>query len=429
MKILVVGSGGREHAILWALRRSSRRDLDLYCASGNAGIEKLARRVSIDASDISALAQFASAESIDLTFVGPEGPLAAGIVDEFEARGLAIAGPSMAAARLEGSKAFAKAFMDRHGIPTARFSIAASVSDGLEQLRSGRFGAADSGVVVKADGLAAGKGVVICKSKEETTTVASEMLSGKMLGEAGTRVVVEECLQGEELSFLVVSDGERVAPLVAAQDHKRVGDGDTGPNTGGMGAYSTKNIVDEQMRNWLVQHIARPVVAGMKAEGAEYKGVLYCGLMMTARGPMVLEFNSRFGDPETQPIVMRMESDLAEALEASIEGRVSDGDFRWSNDASVCVVMASGGYPGTYDVGKKITGLEEAGKVDGVKVFHAGTTKHDGGYFTAGGRVLGVTARAADLKTAVERAYDGVSRIKFEGAQHRKDIAARALKK
>jgi phosphoribosylamine--glycine ligase len=255
------------------------------------------------------------------------------------------------------------------------------------------------------------------------------MLSGKMLGEAGTRVVVEECLQGEELSFLVVSDGERVAPLVAAQDHKRVGDGDTGPNTGGMGAYSTKNIVDEQMRNWLVQHIARPVVAGMKAEGAEYQGVLYCGLMMTARGPMVLEFNCRFGDPETQPIVMRMESDLAEALEASIEGRVSDGDFRWSNDASVCVVMASGGYPGTYDVGKKITGLEEAGKVDGVKVFHAGTTKHDGGYFTAGGRVLGVTARAADLKTAVERAYDGVSRIKFEGAQYRKDIAARALKK
>src|SRR6266853_1581074 len=287
----------------------------------------------------------------------------------------------------------------------------------------------NGGIAVEADGLAAGKGVVICKSKEETTTVASEMLSGKMLGEAGTRVVVEECLQGEELSFLVVRDGERVAPLIAAQDHKRVGDGDTGTNTGGMGAYSTKNIVDEQLRNWLVQHIARPVVAGMKAEGAEYKGVLYCGLMMTARGPMVLEFNCRFGDPETQPIVMRMESDLAEALEASIEGRVSEGDFRWSNDASVCVVMASGGYPGTYDVGKKITGLEEAGKVDGVKVFHAGTTKHDGGYFTAGGRVLGVTARAADLKTAVERAYDGVSRIKFEGAQYRKDIAARALKK
>jgi phosphoribosylamine--glycine ligase len=360
----------------------------------------------------------------DLTVIGPELPLQLGVVDELTRRGFRVFGPTKAAARLESSKSFAKEFLQRHRIPTAHYAICNSVDDIHKALPHFH-----TPLVVKADGLAAGKGVVICKSKEETTTVASEMLSGKMLGEAGTRVVVEECLQGEELSFLVISDGERVAPLVAAQDHKRVGDGDTGPNTGGMGAYSTKNIVDEQMRNWLVQHIARPVVAGMKAEGAEYKGVLYCGLMMTARGPMVLEFNCRFGDPETQPIVMRMESDLAEALEASIEGRVSDGDFRWSNDASVCVVMASGGYPGTFDVGKKIIGLEEAGKIEGVKVFHAGTTKHDGGYFTAGGRVLGVTARAADLKTAVDRAYDGVSRIKFEGAQYRKDIAARALKK
>jgi phosphoribosylamine---glycine ligase len=241
--------------------------------------------------------------------------------------------------------------------------------------------------------------------------------------------VLEECLKGDELSFLVFSDGERVAPLVAAQDHKRVGDGDTGPNTGGMGAYSTADIVDERMRDWLVNHVARPVVAGMKAEGAEFKGVLYCGLMMTARGPMVLEFNCRFGDPETQPILMRMESDLIEALEASIEGRVSEGDFKWSRDASVCVVMSSGGYPGTFDVGKRIDGLEEGAAVEGVKVFHAGTSKRDGVYYTAGGRVLGVTARARDLDTAVGRVYEACGKISFDGAHYRKDIAARALRK
>jgi phosphoribosylamine--glycine ligase len=255
------------------------------------------------------------------------------------------------------------------------------------------------------------------------------MLSGRMLGEAGTRVVLEEFLQGDELSFLVVSDGERVAPLVAAQDHKRVGDGDTGPNTGGMGAYTTRTIVDDQMRDWLLTHIARPVVAGMKAEGAEYKGVLYCGLMMTARGPMVLEFNCRFGDPETQPILMRLESDLVEAMEASIDGRTSDGDFKWSNDAAVCVVIASGGYPGAYEAGKKITGLEKVAKLDSTKVFHAGTSKRDNDFYTAGGRVLGMTARAAELEAAVERVYEACAMIGFDGAHYRKDIAARALKK
>jgi phosphoribosylamine--glycine ligase len=241
--------------------------------------------------------------------------------------------------------------------------------------------------------------------------------------------VLEECLQGDELSFLVLSDGERVAPLVAAQDHKRVDDGDTGPNTGGMGAYSTAAIIDDKMRDWLVNHIARPVVEGMKAEGAEYKGLLYCGLMMTVRGPMVLEFNCRFGDPETQPILMRLESDLVEALEASIEGRVSDGDFKWSSDASVCVVMSSGGYPGTFDAGKKISGVGEAAKINGVRVFHAGTTKRDGAYYTSGGRVLGVSARAPELEIAVRRAYDACAKITFDGAHYRKDIAARALKK
>jgi len=345
-------------------------------------------------------------------------------VDEFTRRGWRIFGPTSAAAQLESSKSFAKEFMQRHRIPTAHYAIC----DSMEELRKA-LGHFSTPVVVKADGLAAGKGVVICATKEEAAEAAAEMFSGKLVGEAGARVVLEECLKGDELSFLVISDGERVAPLVAAQDHKRVGDGDTGPNTGGMGAYSTPAIMDNAMRDWLVQHVARPVVAGMKAEGAEYKGILYCGLMMTAKGPMVLEFNCRFGDPETQPILMRLESDLVEALEASIDGRVSDGDFKWSPDATVCVVMASGGYPGGYEVGKKITGIAEAEQVDGVKVFHAGTSKLDGDYYTAGGRVLGVTARAADLKTALERAYAAAGKINFEGAHYRRDIAARALKK
>ncbi len=387
MKVLVIGSGGREHALVWKLRQSPRVS-KVYCAPGNGGISDEAECLPVDVKSIDSLVALATQIHPDLTVVGPELPLTLGVVDEFTRRGWKIFGPT-------------KATLPRFHPP----------------------------VVVKADGLAAGKGVVLAKSKEEAITVSSEMLSGKMLGEAGARVVLEECLQGDELSFLVLSDGERVTPLVAAQDHKRIGDGDTGPNTGGMGAYSTSTMLDDQMTHWLVQHIALPVVAGMKAEGAEYKGILYCGLMMTARGPMVLEFNCRFGDPETQPILMRLESDLCEALEASTEGRVSDGDFRWSQDAAVCVVMSSGGYPGTFEVGKRITGLDEAEKVEGVKIFHAGTTKHDDAYFTAGGRVLGVTARASDLTMAVQRAYQAAGKISFEGAHYRKDIAARALKK
>src|SRR5437868_6993611 len=377
MKVLVIGSGGREHALVWKLRQSPRVT-KVYCAPGNGGIADEAECLAADIKNIDSLVAVALHTRPDLTVVGPELPLMLGVVDEFTRRGWRIFGPTRAAAQLESSKSFAKEFLQRHHVPTPHYAICNSLDDVRDAL--GHF---HTPVVVKADGLAAGKGVVICRSKEEAITVASDMLSGKMVGEAGSRVVLEEFLQGDELSFLVVSDGERVAPLVAAQDHKRVGDLDTGPNTGGMGAYSTKNIVDEQMRNWLVQHIARPVVAGMKAEGAEYKGVRYCGLMMTARGPMVLEFNCRFGDPETQPILMRLESDFAEALESSIEGRVSEGDFKWSRDASVCVVMASGGYPGTYEVGKRIDGLEEAGAVEDVKVFHAGTSKRDGVYYTA----------------------------------------------
>jgi phosphoribosylamine--glycine ligase len=423
MKVLVIGSGGREHALVWKLRQSERVS-KVYCAPGNGGIAAEAECVAADVKSLDSLVAAANKIQPDLTVVGPELPLMLGVVDEFTRRGWRTFGPTKAASQLETSKAFAKEFLQRHRIPTAHYAICNSMEDVHSALHH-----LHTPVVVKADGLAAGKGVVIANSKDEAATVANEMLSGKMLGEAGAKVVLEECLSGDELSFLVVSDGERVAPLVAAQDHKRVGDGDTGPNTGGMGAYTTRTIVDDKMSDWLVAHIARPVVAGMKAEGAEYKGVLYCGLMMTARGPMVLEFNCRFGDPETQPILMRLESDLVEALEASIDGRTSDGDFRWSDDAAVCVAMASGGYPGAYQSGKKISGLEEVAKLEGVKVFHAGTTAREGAFYTSGGRVLGVTARAADLQTAVQRAYDACAKIIFDGAHYRRDIAARALKK
>lgn len=423
MKVLVLGAGGREHALVWKLKQSPRIT-QLYCAPGNGGIAGEAECLPADLKSLGSMVALATRLQPDLTVVGPELPLTLGVVDEFTQRGWPVFGPTQAAARLESSKSFAKEFLQRHHIPTAPFAIC----DSVDQVRAA-LSHFHVPVVVKADGLAAGKGVVIAKSKEEAVGVAAEMLSGKMLGEAGSRVVLEECLKGDELSFLVFSDGERVAPLVGAQDHKRVGDGDTGPNTGGMGAYSTADIVDDQMRDWLVNHIARPVVAGMKAEGTEFKGVLYCGLMMTARGPMVLEFNCRFGDPETQPILMRLDSDLVDAIEASIDGRTSEGDFKWSPEASVCVVMSSGGYPGTFEQGKRIDGLEDAAAVQGVKVFHAGTSRRDGVCYTAGGRVLGVTARAADLETAVTRAYEACGKISFSGAHYRKDIAARALRK
>ena len=422
MKVLVLGSGGREHALVWKLRQSSRIS-QLYCAPGNGGIADEAECLLVDVKSVDSLLALGARLKPDLTVVGPELPLSIGIVDEFTRRGWPIFGPTKAAAQLESSKSFAKEFLQRHNIPTAPYAIC----DSVEQVRSA-LSHFHLPVVVKADGLAAGKGVVIAKTKEEAASTAAEMLSGRMLGDAGVRVVLEECLEGDELSFLIVSDGERIAPLVAAQDHKRVGDGDTGPNTGGMGAYSTPGIIDDQMRDWLVNHIARPVVAGMKEEGTELKGVLYCGLMMTARGPMVLEFNCRFGDPETQPILMRMESDLVDALQASVERRVSEGDFKWSSDASVCVVMSSGGYPGTFEIGKRIAGIEDAERIEGVKVFHSGTALHDGMFYSSGGRVLGVTARAPELQTAVQRAYEACAKISFDGAHYRKDIAARALK-
>ena len=423
MKVLVIGSGGREHALVWKLSQSPRVS-KLYCAPGNGGIGSEAECLPADQRSLDSLLALAHQVRPDLTVVGPEMPLQLGVVDEFQRRGLRIFGPTKAAAQLESSKSFAKEFMQRHRIPTGHYAICNCLDEVGEALP--RF---STPVVVKADGLAAGKGVVVCQTKDEAATAAADMLAGKTVGAAGSRVVLEEYLEGDEISFLVLSDTERVAPLVAAQDHKRIYDGDTGPNTGGMGAYSANTLVDDQMQNWLVQHIARPVVEGMKAEDAEYKGILYCGLMMTARGPMVLEFNCRFGDPETQPILMRLESDLLDAMEASIDGRVSDGDFRWSNDASVCVVMSSGGYPGVFEGGKKIRGIEDAESVEGVKIFHSGTSRMGEEFYTAGGRVLGVTACAANLNLAVQQAYEASSKISFEGAYYRKDIAARAIKK
>ncbi len=422
MKVLVLGSGGREHALVWKLRQSPRVT-KLYCAPGNGGISDDAECLPVEMKNVDAILKLADQLKPDLTVVGPELPLMLGVVDELTSRGYKVFGPMKDAAQLESSKSFAKEFMQRHRIPTAHYAICNSLDEIHEALPHFH-----TPIVVKADGLAAGKGVVICNTKEEVVQVSSEMLSGKMLGDAGSRIVLEEFLKGEEVSFLVLCDGENVVPLAAAQDHKRIGDGDTGPNTGGMGAYSTDTLLDEQMQQWLLTHVAHPVVAGMKAEGAEYKGVLYCGLMMTARGPMVLEFNCRFGDPETQPILMRLDSDLVDALEAAADGKLNEVKLDWTSDATACVVVASGGYPGTYENGKTIHGLKEADALEGVKVFHAGTSKRDGSYYTAGGRVLGVTARGKDLRAAVNRAYEAVAKISFDGAYSRKDIAARALK-
>jgi phosphoribosylamine--glycine ligase len=422
MKILVIGNGGREHTLVWKLRQSARVS-EMFCVPGNGGICEEATCLPGDPKNIEGLLNLAHQLQPDITVVGPELPLSLGLVDEFKLRGLPVFGPTQAAAQLESSKSFAKEFMQRHQIPTAHYAVCSSEEDLRKSL-----GLFSTPIVVKADGLAAGKGVIIAASKEEAANAGAELFSGKLLGTPSERVVLEEFLEGEELSFLVFSDGERVVPLAASQDHKRVGEGDTGANTGGMGAYSSENLIDPGMVDWLLNHIARPVVAGMKLEGAEYRGVLYCGLMMTARGPMVLEFNCRFGDPETQAVLMRLDSDLVDALEASIEGRLSDGIFKWSSDASCCVVMASGGYPGSFVAGKKISGLEQAAQSNHVKVFHAGTSKRDDGVYTSGGRVLGVTARAPKLSDAIAKAYEAVDRIDFEGMQYRKDIGARALK-
>jgi phosphoribosylamine--glycine ligase len=418
MRILVLGGGGREHALVWKLRQSPRVK-EIFCAPGNAGIAHDASCIPADLKNVDELVQLAHKLEPSLTVVGPELPLTLGVVDELERRGLPIFGPSQKAAHLEASKAYAKEFMHRVHVPTAHYAIchnAAEVQSALALF--------STPIVVKADGLAAGKGVVIAHTKEDASLVAGEMLSRKLVGDAGAKVVLEEFLKGEELSFLVVTDGTTIVPLVPSRDHKRVGDGDAGPNTGGMGAYSIDTLLDATMREWILNHIAKPVIDGMRAEGVIYKGVLYIGLMMTARGPMVLEFNCRFGDPETQAVLFRLESDLVDVCESVTKGALAVDSMRWSPEASVCVVIASAGYPGSFTGGRPISGIEEAERISGVKVFHAGTAHSGDQILTSGGRVLGVTARGPDVASAAARAYEAVAKIRFEGMQYRKDIGS-----
>ena len=422
MKVLVIGSGGREHALVWAIAKSGRVS-EVVCAPGNGGIAQLARCVPASQKDLDDLLRVTVAESPDLVVVGPELPLSLGLADELNRRGIPVFGPTRKAAMLETSKSFAKRFMQRHKIPTAAYAAATTEKEALSSVDLFHLP-----LVIKADGLAAGKGVILCQNRREASEAISGLFSGKLLGSAEHTVVIEEFLQGEEVSFLTLADGRHVVPLVPAQDHKRIGEGDTGPNTGGMGVYSKDGMLDDQMRDWIMHHIAVPTVQGMAAEDTAFAGVLYIGLMMTARGPMVLEFNARFGDPETQALLARLDSDLVDALEASVQGRLSETQMRWKPGASACVIAASAGYPGSYETGRRITGLEDAMRVPGVEIFHSGTALVDGQYVTSGGRVLGVTAAASDLHQSLSRVYEALDRIRFEGIYYRRDIGRRELK-
>ncbi|SMO40837.1 phosphoribosylamine--glycine ligase [Balnearium lithotrophicum] len=422
MKVLIVGSGGREHALAWKVSQSPKVK-EVIAAPGNPGIEKIGRCVDIKPTDVEGLAEFAQKEKIDLTIVGPEAPLVAGIVDEFESRGLRIFGPSKAAAKLEGSKVFAKEMMRKYGVPTAEFQVFDNPEEAKRYVR-------EKGVpiVVKADGLAAGKGVVVAKTVEEAIEAIDRIMVEKVFGESGNRVVIEECLEGEEASYLVITDGKNFVPLATAQDHKAVFDGDEGPNTGGMGAYSPAPVLSEDMEREVQERVIKPILEGMRREGAPFKGVLYAGLMITEKGPMVLEFNVRFGDPEAQALMRRLEDDLVDVSLSSIEGNLVE-ELHWKPETSICVVLASKGYPGRYEKGKEITGIEEAEKVPTVVVFHAGTAVKDGKLVTNGGRVLNVTALGRDIVEARERAYRAIEKIHFEGMHYRKDIGMKALKR
>ncbi|HUD15202.1 MAG TPA: phosphoribosylamine--glycine ligase [Terracidiphilus sp.] len=423
MKVLILGSGGREHALAWAVKRSEKVT-EIVCAPGNGGIAEIARCVPADLKDIESLVRVALGEQPGLIIVGPELPLSLGIVDALQAHGLRVFGPTRAAAMLESSKGFTKRFMQRHNIPTGNYAVC-TTADELEKAVE----IFHPPIVVKADGLAAGKGVLICQSRRTAIEAAHGLFTGALLGEAERQVVIEEFLEGEEISFLCLSDGTHVAPLAPAQDHKRIGEGDTGPNTGGMGVYSTDTLLEPGMTEWILHHIAQPTILGMAQEDTPFVGVLYCGLMMTARGPQVLEFNARFGDPETQAILLRLESDLVEALEACIDGRLDQIEIRWSRGASACVIASSAGYPGSYKTGFPITGLAAAARVHGVQVFHSGTAQLGNQLVTGGGRVLGVTAAAASLEEALDRAYQAMAEIEFEGMYYRRDIGHRALKR
>ena len=420
MKVLVIGAGGREHAILWALKKSPQVT-ELLCAPGNGGTSQLARNIPVDPGNLHLLVDIVTIEQPDLTVIGPELPLSIGLVDELTRRGFRVFGPTQDAAQLETSKAFAKEFMQRKDIPTAAHAICTTLDEVHEELP--RF---TTPVVVKASGLAAGKGVVICNTHLEAEETAAQMFSGTLLGTAETELVLEEFLTGEELSFFALCDGTHAIEIASAQDHKRIGEGDTGPNTGGMGAYSTDGIATPAMRHWILHNVAQKTVDGMRSESTPFKGVLFIGLMMTPRGPMVLEFNTRFGDPETEAILLRLETDIVDLFNASIDGTAQHLHIRMKPGASACVIAASAGYPGRYTSGLPIHGLDTPTPED-VVVFHSGTAIKDGQIVTAGGRVLAVSAAAEDLQTALDRIYARLKTISFEGMQYRRDIGHRAL--
>jgi phosphoribosylamine--glycine ligase len=424
MNILVIGSGGREHALLWALGKSARGSCRLFCAPGNAGIAQIADCVSVNATDVSSLASFAEEKGIDLTIVGSEAPLAVGIVDEFERRGLAIAGASRAAARLESSKAFAKDFMAHYGVPSAHYRIANSVTEAHRILESGEFGGEDASVVIKADGLAAGKGVIVAGSRSEATSAVNVLMEGRLVAPESTRrIVIEETLDGREASLLLFADGRDYALMPAARDHKRVGDNDMGPNTGGMGAITDPSVLDGETLRRIVREVVEPTLEGARTEGFPFRGILFVGLMLTEDGPRVLEYNVRFGDPEAQAILVRLESDLIDVFEAIAHGRLGEVPVQWTNESSACVVLASRGYPSRPEQGALIDGLERAAQREDVRIFHAGTARSaSGGWLTDGGRVLGVTAAAQTLESALERCYAAVNDIHWDGMHYRRDI-------
>jgi len=419
MRIMVIGSGGREHTLIWKLAQSPQVS-QLFTAPGNGGTAAISQNVPIAATDVSALAAFARQEQIDLTVVGPEAPLVAGLADALAEAGLRVFGPTGAAAQLEGSKAFAKRFMVEEGIPTGVGAIFHDHEAALAYLRGQK-----APIVVKASGLAAGKGVFVCATLEEAEAVLHRTMVERVFGASGDRVLIEDCLVGEAASLLAFSDGETVVPMLPARDYKRIGDGDEGPNTGGMGCYAPSPYLPPALVEEAMARVLQPTVDGMRRRGMPYVGLLYAGLMLTGQGMRVLEFNCRFGDPETQVLLPLLETDLVDIFLACIEGRLDRVDVRWKPAHTTSIVMASGGYPGAYEKGKEITGVEEVDALPGTVVFQAGTKREDGKLLTAGGRVLAVTATGGSLEEARARAYEGVARIHFEGAQHRGDIAAR----
>ena len=423
MKILVVGNGGREHALVWKIRQSPLVT-DIYCAPGNAGIDGLADCIPIDTSNIVEVADFAQTIKADLTVVGPELPMVLGIADEFVRRGMAIFSPSRAAAEIEGSKAFAREFMTRHKIPSPRYEVCQTYEDALAFVERAPFGLP---FVIKADGLASGKGSVIVRDAAEARTVVGDMMADKKFGSAGAKTVMEEFLAGEEVSFLVFSDGARVVPMVSVQDHKRALDGDEGPNTGGMGTVSPATNLSLDAHKQIMQEIVLPTIAGLAAEGRRYQGVLFAGLMITDSGPKVLEFNARFGDPETQVIMARMRSDIVPILQQVAAGHLKETKIEWAKEPAVCVVLAARGYPDTPETGKVVRGLDALSEDTDVVVYHAATAQKDNEVVTVGGRVLGVTALGANLDAAVARAYEVVGKLSFDGMFYRKDIGQRAL--